>query len=61
MPGLSCTKLAFYYERNQIDYLFGFFYCIIEAPKYDYLGILPLRDRGLIFPVGKWYGWYFSE
>lgn len=62
MPGLSCTKISFYENNQEIDNLFGYFYCSIEAPLDGYLGILPLRiDTGLIFPLGKWEGWYFSE
>ncbi len=62
MPGLVCN-LEIYYDINQdIDTLFGFFYCSIDAPIDNYLGILPVRTPfGLTFPVGKWDGWYFSE
>lgn len=63
MPGLTCDKL-FYYDHTDIniDNLFGFFYCRIETPLDIYLGLLPVRTKsGLTFPLGKWYGWYFSE
>ena len=61
MPGLTCKKLL-YYNYTDIDNLFGFFYCIIETPLDIYLGLLPVRTKnGLTFPLGKWYGWYFSE
>jgi len=54
MPGLVCN-LEIYYDINQdIDTLFGFFYCSIDAPIDNYLGILPVRTPfGLTFPVGK--------
>lgn len=29
--------------------------------KSNYLGILPLRTNGLIFPFGIWESWYFSQ
>ena len=62
MPGLSCRKI-FLTTNENIDNLFGFFYCMVDATqvKSEYLGLLPLRGEGLIFPLGKWYGWYFSE
>ena len=61
MPGLSCRKLLLS-DNKSIENLFGFFYCRIDATqvKCNYLGLLPLRTKGLIFPVGKWEGWYFS-
>ena len=41
--------------------LFGFFYCEIETDS-NYLGLLPVRrPEGLVMPLGKWNGWYFSE
>lgn len=59
MPGIK------YYNdivRPNIQDLFGFFYCEIERKDKDYLGILPYRSKdGLIFPLGKWEGWYFSK
>ena len=62
MPGLTCSKIFFYDENTDIDTLFGFFYCSIDAPLNGYLGLLPIRTvEGLIFPLGKWEGWYFSE
>lgn len=44
------------------DSLFGFFYCKIKSYNNGYLGLLPFRtlDR-VIYPLGSWEGWYFSE
>lgn len=63
MPGLSCVRVEYYTDMYDIDSLFGFFYCRIETPiENTYLGLLPVRNNtGLIFPLGKWFGWYFSE
>ena len=62
MPGLNCTKVFFFEKYQNIDTLFGFFYCRIESPLDGYLGLLPKRTKqGLNFPLGKWEGWYFSE
>jgi hypothetical protein len=54
MPGLSCRKLLLSHNDNIQD-LFGFFYCIVDATqvKCEYLGLLPLKSDGLIFPLGK--------
>lgn len=64
MPGLTCRHYNFI-DNNSIDYedLFGFFHCKVDATnvKAEYLGLLPVRLNGLIFPHGKWSGWYFSE
>lgn len=62
MPGLTCNKISFYSDSPEIDTLFGFFYCRIETPLNDYLGLLPVRKAsGLTFHLGIWEGWYFSE
>lgn len=62
MPGLQCTKVFYYKDECNIDDLFGFFYCKIEAPLDLYLGLLPIRvNLGIELPVGSWEGWYFSE
>ena len=62
MPGLECSKILYYTGQEEIDNLFGFYYCSIETPLNDYLGLLPVRSSaGLTFPLGKWEGWYFSE
>lgn len=53
MPGLDCKHIIFYTDNIDIDSLFGFFYCSIDAPLDGYLGILPIRDIGLTFPLGK--------
>ena len=62
IPGKKCTYLEdFSCKGLNLDNLFGFFYCEIEANN-SYLGLLPVRhDSGLIMPNGKWSGWYFSE
>lgn len=62
MPGLSCNKVLVY-TNPDLDKLFGFFFCYIDATnvKCEYLGLLPFRQDKLIFPLGKWEGWYFSE
>ena len=61
MPGLICNKEVWYEGYDDINSLFGFFYCIVETPLDGYLGLLPVRNKGLTFPLGKWEGWYFSE
>lgn len=62
MPGLECIKIHYYTDKQNIDYLFGFFYCSIETPLNAYLGLLLYRNKsGINFPLGKWKGWYFSE
>ena len=63
MPGLKCKNILI---TNSKDMPFGFLYCVIDTTnvKQQYLGLLPLRcarSKGLIFPLGKWSGWYFSE
>lgn len=62
MPGLECSKILYYKQIENIDNLFGFYYCSVETPLNNYLGLLPLRTKsGISFPIGKWFGWYFSE
>jgi hypothetical protein len=62
MPGLTATKVTFYNPIDDLENLFGFFYCKIKTPQDGYLGLLPVRlGTGLNFPLGCWYGWYFSE
>ena len=62
MVGLECHKQEYIDKSANLNELFGFFYCDIEAPKDNYLGILPVRTKtGIIFPVGRWSGMYFSE
>ena len=62
IPGLVCTNITYYKSKEDIDNLFGFFYCIIKTVADSYLGILPKRTTsGLNFPLGVWEGWYFSE
>lgn len=65
MPGLNCTFL----EKINKDIskcldskdFFGFYYCEIETNN-DYIGLLPQRtDTGIVMPLGKIKGWYFSE
>ena len=63
MPGLNCSKVSYFEGCEDIDSLFGFFYCRIETTLDGYLGLLPVRTEigGLSFPLGQWEGWYFSE
>ena len=61
MPGSVCYREEYINDVVNIQDLFGFYYCEITC-KDNYLGLLPVREStGLIFPVGKWTGWYFSE
>lgn len=63
MPGLSCNKITLMGNLSVND-LFGFFQVEVDATNvdYKYLGLLPYRkDSLLIFPHGKWVGWYFTE
>jgi hypothetical protein len=64
MPGLNCVY-QYNINKNICDLyenLFGFFYCKIETPKNDYIGLLPVRNKdGIIMPLGHIEGWYFSE
>jgi hypothetical protein len=54
MVGLECHKQEYINKKANLNELFGFFYCDIEAPKDNYLGILPVRTKtGIIFPVGR--------
>lgn len=64
MPGLECSYVYSIHKNiNEIkEDLFGFFYCKIETPKNDYLGLLPVRNKiGVTMPLGIFEGWYFSE
>jgi len=62
MVGLECNKYQFIDTKAKLSDLFGFFYCDIEVSKDKYIGILPYRTKdGIIFPLGKWSGMYFSE
>ncbi len=62
MVGLECHKQEYLNKKANLNELFGFFYCDIEAPENNYLGILPVRTKtGIIFPSGRWSGMYFSE
>lgn len=61
MPGLKSKYIESYNHKFDLDNLFGFFYCKIKSSG-NFLGLLPLRtSKNLLFPVGSWYGWYFSE
>lgn len=68
--------IQFVYNYNEeglnLDQLFGFFKAEVETPIYEEstigkesvkIGLLPLRtkDKGLIFPLGKFQGVWFSE
>lgn len=53
MPGIHCIKKNFINKDVDIYDIFGFFYCEIES-NYDYVGLLPVRDRsGIKYPNGK--------
>jgi hypothetical protein len=54
MPGNKCSYIEDFENKGlNLDNLFGYFYCEVEA-KYNYLGLLPVRtDKGLIMPTGK--------
>lgn len=56
-------KIKFLIRGTSIYNLFGFYYCEIITPNDLYLGLLPHRTKNgsLLFPLGKWRGWYFSE
>jgi len=61
MPGSVCYREEYINDFVNIQDLFGFYNCEIICED-NYLGLLPVREStGLIFPVGKWTGWYFSE
>ena len=66
MPGTQCTFVQ-YFNKDQytLNQLFGFYYCkiSIKPEQKNYFGLLPVRmkNRGMILPLGKWTGWYFSE
>lgn len=61
MPRTECVRKEFIKKEININDLFGFFYCEIETTE-EYLGLLPYRyEEGIMFPNGKWRGWYFSE
>lgn len=54
MVGLECYRQEYINEKANLNELFGFFYCDIQAPKDNYLGILPVRTMtGIIFPTGS--------
>ena len=63
MPGLSCKFLDSFGKGMPLENsLFGFFFCEIKTPLDAYLGLLPLRTKDrVIYPLGSWEGWYFSE
>lgn len=62
IPGRLCIYMEDYGIAGlDLNDLFGFFYCDIETDD-NYLGLLPVRHlKGVIMPIGKWSGWYFSE
>lgn len=61
MPGHKVSKMNIISDNHNLQDLFGFFYCEIECDE-NYLGLLPVNQNNLlIFPNGKWKGWYFSE
>lgn len=61
-PGLDCHYTEYFNTTTNINNLFGFFYCEIETPLDDYIGLLPIKTpSGMQLPLGKFKGWYFSE
>lgn len=62
MPGLKTEYVDYLNKPIMLDEsLFGFFYCNIRTSN-GYLGLLPYRNKNrVIYPVGNWSGWYFSE
>ena len=62
MCGTNCTYMEdLGNDGLKLYELFGFFYCEIETSN-SYIGLLPVNcNIGLIMPMGKWKGWYFSE
>nr|QBM09675.1 hypothetical protein [Dactylella sp.] len=59
MPGHKCSFIE---SENPLDIynLFGFFYAKIKTNNIN-IGLLPVKQNGLIHPNGSWEGWYFSE
>jgi hypothetical protein len=54
MPGLECSKIQFFTDKQDLGNLFGFFNCIVQSPLDSYLGLLPVRTKtGINFPIGK--------
>jgi hypothetical protein len=35
MPGLEYSKIEFFVNKQDLDNLFGFFYCIVKSPTYS--------------------------
>jgi hypothetical protein len=61
MPSTESTYIECINYKIDIENLFGFFYCKIKSNN-NYIGLLPVRTKtNLIFPLGQWEGWYFSE
>lgn len=61
LPGTECEYTEYIKTKPNLDNLFGFFYCKVKS-KDNYLGLLPVKsESSLIFPIGEWEGWYFSE
>ncbi len=45
-----------------VDTFFGFIECEVETPNFLYYPVLPIeKDNGLIFPLGRFSGVWFSE
>lgn len=65
-PGTKAKYIDFVKPLKGIqDDMFGYFYCKINTSKsiIKDIGLLPRRDEkgGLTYPLGEWYGEYFSE
>jgi hypothetical protein len=57
MPGLYSTKVYYKDGVSLSESMFGFYYCEVETPLTDYLGLLPVRSKmGLNFPLGSYTG-----
>lgn len=53
MTGLKCTRVEYYDDKQNINDLFGFFYCSIRTPLEGYFGLLPRRTKtGINFSLG---------
>ena len=63
IPGLEAEFVDYFDKPIELDdSLFGFFYCKIKSYEKGNLGLLPYRTKDrVVYPLGFWEGWYFSE
>lgn len=48
--------------KDQLNDSLGFYLVKIKSPEDIKHPIIPFRSNGkVIYPVGEWSGWYFSE